>query len=578
MIRIGRRLPLVSTIALAASCLGTALPAHAGASAVIGHVYNNVFTPLSGDASGALSVLVSFIPPEGRHALTMGCWEMRVIDKWGTHTTTGSPIPGDTVIVPGGMGRVYPWLSQSGPNGSVTIELDGSATTGGKGGSSVTPFTVSCSTTAKNIIVSDVTNDSCLFPWGLMAFTPASPTQTLTVEFQDSPGPRVQVTDKGDVHLRLLHLGPNGLGSLAWSADYTNIDLGQTLELSLPVTDGTTGPVVYAPQACAQQVDQDAHQWYSTRVHVRGLSTERVEVTGTRTMSLNVTHTNVLSDAAPPSGVWVSVFSSSPLGSIVDGDLSTAAGEQTDLLTDVGPLTASGTYWLAVGGSDGHGSVSKYAGNVEHKIAPAMVSFTIPSATCIAGDDYGGGPYAFARARAQSQYESLGCIAPPSGSPSLGCLYSARYEYGQGWRGGYQDRPSKAHTLEVLFDDSVVTFNGHGGPMTIQNRENDYVSVADVEAYATAEGDSAARFVLLQCCGAGQLLLPALRAAGVDCVVGHKMSTYPTDPGWPRLMAKMCMEAKTAQVAFWETYWATPEWQMSGATIDGDTQLWGVPL
>ncbi|HQK94824.1 MAG TPA: hypothetical protein PLD23_15045, partial [Armatimonadota bacterium] len=177
-------------------------------------------------------------------------------------------------------------------------------------------------------------------------------------------------------------------------------------------------------------------------------------------------------------------------------------GEHTDYVPNVGPLEAAGTYWVAVTGYDGHGGVSKYAGNVEHPVEPALVSFGIPSATCIAGDNQGGAPYNDARARAQEWYEALGLVDAPSQQPSDAEFFCTRYEYGpQGpvARGGYQVEPTKAETLEALFTDDVVVFNGHGTFDAIFNRHSDPTTAQDVLDRAQT-APSQARFVFLKCC------------------------------------------------------------------------------
>ena len=164
-------------------------------------------------------------------------------------------------------------------------------------------------------------------------------------------------------------------------------------------------------------------------------------------------------------------------------------------------------------------------------------------------------------------------------------FYSARYEYGQGWRGGYLDRPGKDQTLEALFTDRVVIFNGHGSETTIRNnKEPDKVTAASIRGLRNQYGfTSQAKLVVLQCCKAAMdtptSVANALAYVGVGCVIGWEVISYTYDPGFLELMDLMCNYGLTAQQAYEQVcYDHSDRWGPGKTRIIGDTSLWGEPL
>jgi len=276
------------------------------------------------------------------------------------------------------------------------------------------------------------------------------------------------------------------------------------------------------------------------------------------------------------------VLRTTPIELVKHGPLVCSGGAHTDYVPQVGPLDAAGTYWVAVTGSDGHGGKSKYEGNVEHPVEPALASFTIPSATSIAGEAQGGGPYPGAVARSQEWYAALGLVDAPSQLYSDAVFYSARYEYppsGPVQVGGLLAYPAKEETLDALFEDDIVIYNGHGDDDAIFNRHNCPVTAQDVSDRA---GESNAKFVFLRCCFAGETFAPTLHDSGADCVVGFAGLLDSEETGWIEFMHCLCDLGMTVEDAVDQVIRRYPEWDWSGqypVLVRGDDSrgLWEVP-
>jgi len=410
----------------------------------------------------------------------------------------------------------------------------------------------------------------------------------VVAEFADAPDPHGPASDKGSVSVGLRHIGPDGLGSLAWSANWPSEQLGEGGQFTATATDGQATPVIYAPNTGALEADEDCHSWYSPYVSVEGLSVSSHQLVGTRTMELYVDHTNILTDGSPPSALNAIVVSMAPIQMLMQiHELSCGGGPREDVC-QVGPCEAAGAYRFFVTGMDGHGPKSKYAGNVEHPVAPAAADFTIPSASCIAGSATTGGgndEYPPAQGDAQLAWEELGSVRADSADATQDCFYSARYAYGLGWRGGYLDRPGKEQTLDALFADRVVVFRGHGSEVTIRNREYpDKVDADSIRERRDQPGGhpSQAKLVVLQCCLAGMdtpaSVASALVYAGVGCVIGWTGPAYPDDPGFAELLDLMCDQGLDAADAHdlvcrhYPTTWRT------GTRCIGNAELWGEPI
>jgi len=521
-------------------------------------------------------------PPPQRTVVSVGLQQIRVTDKRGQHTI---PVQFDAgVPLPGGKAVAYLWRSFLDTNGPITIEADGSATTFAPPpiGSQTVSFTVSCSCESENLTVTDLTNDSALAGLGLVAFWPTSQTHSITAVFADSPDPQGQMPDQGTAQISLHAIGPNGLGAVEWSWGSGTVDLSNGLSHTAEVTRGQNGPAVYAPNAGATETDEDCHSWYSPYASVQGVALSRAAVTGTRTMNLWVEHTNVVADATNLSELSAFVESMSPMSGVCMGSLACQPGTHSDLIP-VGPCAAAGTHRVFVVGRDGHGSVSKYAGNVEHRIAPAAAEFTIPSASCIAGAENDGGEFPSSQQYAQAAWEELGSVTCASDA-AQSCFYSARYEYGQGWRGGYLDRPGRDQTLEALFTDRVVIFDGHGAEAVIGNQMGgEATTAASIRALHDQYGfTSAAKFVLLECCLSGlntpASVANALISSGVDCVIGWTINCPGSDPGYFELLDLMCNQGMSAAEAHSMVRHDHILTWLVGTRRVGNTELWGETL
>ena len=586
MIRTSHRLPLSWPLAILVLCLMTACPVFAGASLEVGYFDDGNWVTLSGTASGVMRICVKYMPPPGKQATGVSLQQIRVTDKRGEHTI---PVQFDAgVPLQGGKAAAYLWRSFLDTNGPISIEAEGTASTFAPPpvGSGMESFTVSCSCQSENLTVVSLTNDSALAGLGLVAFWPSSQTHSVTAVFADSPDPHGQTPDQGTAQIALHAIGPNGLGAVEWSWGSGSVDLSNGLTHTEEVTRGQNGPAVYAPNAGATEADEDCHSWYSPYASVQGVSVSRAGVTGTRTMDLWVEHTNVVPDATNLSELSAFVESMAPMSGVCMGSLACQPGAHSDLVA-VGPCAAAGTHKVFVVGRDGHGGMSKHSGNVEHRIAPAAAEFTIPPASCIAGSQTGGdgnGEYPAAQQYAQVGWDELGSVACQADA-SQSCFYSARYEYGQGWRGGYLDRPDKAQTLDALFADKVVIFNGHGSEVTIRNREfPEKVTADSIRGRRDQSGEpSRARLVLLECRQAAKdtpiSVASALEYAGVDCIIGWTINCPGSDPGYFQLLDLMCNQGMWASDAYDQVCDDhADEWGPGKTRIVGDTYLWGEPI
>jgi len=531
------------------------------------------------------------MPPPGKQATGVSLQQIRITDKRGEHTI---PVQFDAgVPLQGGKAAAYLWRSFLDTNGPISIEADGTASTFAPPpvGSGMESFSVSCSCESENLTVVSVTNDSDLAQWGLVAFSPDSATHSVTATLADAPDPHGPASDKGSVSVGLHSLGRDGLGSLAWSANWPSEQLGQGGEYTGSLVSPPNIPLIYAPNAGTLQVDEDSHSWYSQYVWVSDLDVWREAVTGCRTMRLGVTHRTTLADSTPPSDLTAVAISAAPVTVVATQGFPCSEGLQTQPFHDCGPFETSGAQWLVMTGTDGHGSASKYAGAREQPIEPAMISFSLPSATTISGCENNGGFHLFAWAKASGAWSDLGWVDQPLSPPeqaqpaSEACFYAARYVYGQGVRGGYIDRPGKDQTLEALFSDSVVIYCGHGDVDVIQNQLGDAsVTSADIQQRRTEVGhESPAKLAVLDCCYAGtdspDSVANALISSGVDCVIGYTGWGTAYDPGYNELVELLCDEGMDTgdayrQVCANHRTWATST-RLAGSTT---VHLWGVPL
>ena len=180
--------------------------------------------------------------------------------------------------------------------------------------------------------------------------------------------------------------------------------------------------------------------------------------------------------------------------------------------------------------------------------------------------------------------EELGSVTGASDAAESR-FYSGRYEYRQGWRGGYLDRPDRDQTLEALFSDRVVVFDGHGAEAVIGNQMGDEATTAaSIRALHDQYGfTSAAKFVLLECClsalNTPASVANALEYVGVDCIIGWTINCPGSDPGYFELLDLMCNQGKSAYRAYLQVCMDHLDtWGPENTRIIGNAELWGEPL
>jgi len=370
---------------------------------------------------------------------------------------------------------------------------------------------------------------------------PGQQTVQVWYSLSDTPDSQpVASSDKTHPRVKLLPVTADGPSATGWEVTCGEFDMRSEplVEDIAEVPTSAGGHTITAIQVASPQLDNDNHCLLSPFFRVQIWDGDDIDVPAVRQIRVALTHESVSPEGLTASDlqamIWAIDTGEDHPVAFGSHDLTATPGEHEDEFTTA-TLTIAGHYWLVVHGQDGSTVISK--SGMEHPVPPALETFTVPAATCVAGQPNTGGETVYSEYAAQRAYSALGLVDEPSWRPPEdACFYSARYP--EGVRGGYLFQPPSATVVDALFEDDVVWYAGHATYQRLDTTADDPVTCAAIvaeEAGRSGPDESIAQLVVLETCYAGANSFchhppppqssPTIAeelavGAGVDCVLG----------------------------------------------------------